>query len=207
MCSSDLNKIRLTGEDGSEKVYEKGIGAHSNSTIVYDLTDKEVDYFTAFVGVDRQMFGTVGSVTFQVFVDDEKQFDSGLMNSRDPQKYIEVNISGAKELKLVVTDGENGNGSDHASWGDAKLHYANPDHVFTQELAQAIEEAKLINKDDYTFESWNALQASITKAEELLANPKFTQVEIDQAIVSLNQATDALVAIDFEQVITIPDNY
>lgn len=205
--SISRNKIRLTGEDGSEKVYEKGIGAHSNSTIVYDLTDKEADYFTAFVGVDRQMFGTVGSVTFQVFVDGEKQFDSGLMNSRDPQKYIEVNISGAKELKLVVTDGGNGNGSDHASWGDAKLHYANPDRVFTQDLAQAIEEAKLINKDDYTSESWNALQASITKAEELLANPQATQVVIDQAIVSLNQATDALVAIDFEQVITIPDNY
>ncbi|MEO4054442.1 NPCBM/NEW2 domain-containing protein [Solibacillus sp. CAU 1738] len=201
------NPIRLTGEDGTEKTYEKGIGAHSNSTIVYDLTDKNADYFTSFVGVDRQMFGSIGSVTFQVFVDGEKQFDSGLMNSKDPQQFIEVNISGAKELKLVVTDGGNGNGSDHASWGDAKLHFANPDRVFTQDLEAAIEEAKAINAEDYTSESIAALQASIAHAEELLANSQATQVEIDQAIEALKQAQAALVAIDFDQVIAIQDNY
>lgn len=201
------NKIRLTGEDGSVKAYDKGIGAHSNSTIIYDLEDKNADYFTAFVGVDRQMFNTVGSVVFQVYVDGEKQFDSGLMNSKDPQQFIEVNISGAKELKLVVTDGGNGNGSDHASWGDAKLHFANPDRVFTQDLTQAIEEAKAINNDDYTTESWNALQAILIKAEELLTNSQATQLEIDQAVESIKQAIDALEAIDFEQVILIQDNY
>ena len=47
------------------------------------------------------------------------------MTSRDSQKYVEVDINGAKELKLVVTDGGNGNGSDHATWGDTKLHCAN----------------------------------------------------------------------------------
>lgn len=199
-------KIRLTGEDSSEKVYEKGIGAHSNSTIVYDLTDKDADYFTSFVGVDRQMFGSIGSVTFQVFVDGEKQFDSGLMNSRDPQQFIEVNTSGAKELKLVVTDGRNGNGSDHASWGDAKLHYANSDRVFTEDLDAAIKEAKGINSENYTSESMDTLLASIAQAEELLTNKQATQVEIDQSLAALKQASAALVAIDFEQVITIENN-
>ena len=47
------------------------------------------------------------------------------MNSRDPKKYVEVDINDAKELKLVVKDGGNGQGSDHASWGDTKLHFAN----------------------------------------------------------------------------------
>ncbi|MFF5995984.1 NPCBM/NEW2 domain-containing protein [Lysinibacillus sp. KU-BSD001] len=200
-------KIRLTGEDGNEKVYEKGIGTHSNSTIVYDLTNKDADYFTAVVGVDRQMFGSIGSVIFQVFVDGEKQFDSGLMASRDPQKFIEVNISGAKELKLVVTDGGNGNGSDHASWGDAKLHFANPDRVFTQDLTLAIEEAKTINTENYTTESMEALRASIVQAEALLAHPQPTQIAIDQAVEVLKQAIAALVAIDFDQVITIQDHH
>lgn len=117
--------LRLTGQGGNEVVYEKGLGTHSTSTVVYDLSDKNYDYFTSYVGVDRQMYGTVGSVVFQVYVDGVKKYDSGLMNSRDIQKYIEVDINGAKELKLVVTDGGNGNGSDHATWGDTKLHYAN----------------------------------------------------------------------------------
>ncbi|MFJ9464702.1 NPCBM/NEW2 domain-containing protein [Viridibacillus arvi] len=201
------NTLRLTGEDGSVKSYEKGIGAHSNSTIVYDLTDKDADYFTSFVGVDRQMFGSVGSVVFQVFVDGEKQFDSGLMNSRDPQKFIELNVSGAKELKLVVNDGGNGNGSDHATWGDAKLHFANAERLFTKDLEKAIEEAKEINKEDYTAESMELLNTTITRAEEVLANKKSTQQEVDEAIASLKAAKEGLVEIDLTQVITIKDKY
>lgn len=197
--------LRLTKEDGSEIAYEKGIGAHSNSTIVYDLTDKDADYFTSFVGVDRQMHGTVGSVIFQVFVDGEKQFDSGLMTSRNPQKFIDVNISGAKKLKLVVTDGGNGNGSDHATWGDAKLHFANPDSVFTQELEAIIEEAKAINAEDYTSKSMAVLQTSIAQAEAILANKQATQTNIDQALELLKQAKEALVAIDMSQIVTVPD--
>ncbi|MFJ7737184.1 NPCBM/NEW2 domain-containing protein [Lysinibacillus sp. NPDC097287] len=203
--SISAKTLRLTAEDGSEVAYEKGIGAHSNSTIVYDLTDKDADYFTSFVGVDRQMYGSVGSVIFQVFVDGEMQFDSGLMNSRDSQKFVEVNISGAKELKLVVTDGGNGNGSDHATWGDAKLHFANAASIFTQDLEAAIEEAKAINIEDYTADSVAALEASIAQAEETLANKQATQADIDQAVAMLKQAKESLVAIDLGQFITIPD--
>ncbi|MGL4774569.1 MAG: NPCBM/NEW2 domain-containing protein, partial [Clostridium sp.] len=156
--SISSNDIRLTGKNGENIVYERGIGAHSNSTIIYDLKDKNYDYFTSYVGVDRQMFGSVGSVTFEVWVDGEKKFDSGLMNSRDPQKYVEVDINGAKELKLVVTDGGNGNGSDHASFGDAKLHYANENRVdltevvtFEDEYLKAdIKKALNLNTEDIT---------------------------------------------------------
>ncbi|WP_052343642.1 NPCBM/NEW2 domain-containing protein [Bacillus massiliigorillae] len=197
--------LRLSNEDGSEVVYEKGIGAHSNSMIVYDLTDKDADYFTSYVGVDRQMYGSVGSVIFQVYVDGEKQFDSGLMNSRDPQKFIEVNISGAKELKLVVTDGGNGNGSDHATWGDTKLHFANADRVFTQNLEDIIAEAKTINAEDYTKESMDVLLASLAKAEDVLANKQSTQAEIDQATLELQQVKDNLIEIDLSKIITIKD--
>ncbi|WP_455537756.1 NPCBM/NEW2 domain-containing protein [Terrisporobacter sp.] len=122
------NPLRLTGEDNQEVTYQRGIGAHSTSTIIYDLSDKDYSYFTSYVGVDRRMFGTIGSVTFEVYVDGVKKFDSGLMNSRDKQKFVEVDITGAKELKLVVTDGGNGNGSDHATWGDTKLYFANEEN-------------------------------------------------------------------------------
>ena len=80
-----------------EVVYDKGIGTHANSTIVYDLTDKNVDLFSAFVGVDRAMYGSVGSVQFEVYVDGEKVYDSGLMNSRDSQKFVDVDLAGASK--------------------------------------------------------------------------------------------------------------
>lgn len=205
--SISARALRLTDENSREVSYERGIGSHSNSTIVYDLTDKNFDYFTSFVGVDRQMYGSVGSVIFQVYVDGEKNFDSGLMNSRDPQKRVEVDINGAKELKLVVTDGGNGNGSDHATWGDTKLHFANGDRVYTEELEQAIQEAKTLNLEGYTSESVEVFTSSLARAEEVLANQEATQSEVDTVISDLKSAKKGLIQIDLTQVITVQDSY
>lgn len=205
--SISAKALRLTDENNQVVSYERGIGAHSNSTIIYDLSDKNADYFTSYVGVDRQMYGSVGSISFEVFVDGEKKFDSGLMNSRDPQKYIEVDINGAKELKLVVTDGGNGNGSDHATWGGTKLHFANGDHLFTADLEQAIEAAKAISLESFTAESIAAFTTSLSAAESAVANPSVTQSEVDAALAALQQAIEGLVEVDLTQVITVEDKY
>ncbi|OMD74395.1 hypothetical protein BSK48_00800 [Paenibacillus odorifer] len=205
--SISANTLRLTDENNQVVSYERGIGAHSNSTIVYNLSDKNADYFTSYVGVDRQMYGSVGSVSFEVFVDGEKKFDSGVMGSRDPQKFIELDINEAKELKLVVTDGGNGNGSDHATWGGAKLHFANGDHLFTRDLAQAIAAAKAISLEGFTPESIAAFMSSLSIAETVLANSSVTQSEVDEAVAALQQATEGLVQIDLTQVITVADPY
>ena len=199
------NSLKLTNDNGSQVIYEKGIGAHSNSTIVYDLTNLDAQYFTSFVGVDRQMFNSVGSVVFQVFVDGEKQFDSGLMTSKVPQKFIEVNLAGAKELKLVVTDGGNGNGSDHATWGDAKLHFANADRLFTGDLATKLEAAEAIDVESYTEESVEALQNTIAKAKVALDDVNSTQAMVDEALIVLEAAMKGLVEINLNEIITIQD--
>src|SRR5699024_7164004 len=160
--------------------------------IIYDLTDINAGYLTSFVGVDRQMFNTPGSVEFQVFVDGEKEFDSGRMNSTDPQKFVEVNLGGAKELELVVTDGGNGNGSDHATWGDAKLYFADPGpDLDTSELNELIEEAKAFEEIKYTESTYKALQKEIDRAEKVIDAPT-DQNEIDEAIDALQKAIDDL---------------
>ncbi|WP_277584904.1 NPCBM/NEW2 domain-containing protein [Psychrobacillus antarcticus] len=205
--ATSKNSLRLTNEDGSEVVYEKGIGAHSNSTIVYDLKDKDASYFSSFVGVDRQMYNSIGSVVFQVYVDGVKQFDSGLMTSKVPQKFIEVNLAGAKELKLVVTDGGNGNGSDHATWGNAKLHYANADRVYTADLVSVLEAAEAMVIGEYTEASVRDLQTAIEKAKKVLANTNAIQIEVDEALEVLEVAKAGLIKVDLTQVITIKENY
>ena len=187
--------LRLTNENGQEVTYERGIGAHSTSTIIYDLSDKDYAYFTSYVGVDRQMFGTVASVSFEVYVDGKKKFDSGLMNSRDPQKFVEVDINDAKELKLVVTDGGNGIGSDHASWGDTKLHFANTELDFT-ELNEVIEKAEAINKEEYTTTSIKILNEAIDKAKKVIDSNEATQELIDEVTKELNDKINNLVALD-----------
>ena len=194
--SASGNQLRLTKEDGSIATYEKGIGSHANSTIVYDLTDKDYEFFSAYVGVDRAMYGTVGSVQFEVYVDGEEKFDSGIMNSRDEQRYVEVNIDSAKELKLVVKDGGNGIGSDHATWGNTKLHFARASKLNFEELNILVGKAEKINKEDYTSKSIEVLEIALDKAKEIVNSTEATQELIDEITKELNDALDNIVALN-----------
>ena len=62
--SASSNTLRLTDASGNEVSYERGIGAHANAIINYDLSDKDYAIFSAYVGVDREMYGSVGSIQF-----------------------------------------------------------------------------------------------------------------------------------------------
>ena len=200
------NTLRLTDENGEEVSFERGVGAHSTSTITYDLTDKDYVYFSSYVGVDRGMYNTVGSVSFEVYIDGEKKFDSGLMTSKEPMKYLEVDINGAKELKLVVTDGGNGNGSDHGTWGDAKLHFAKDVQGNYEELESLVNEVKDYEQDIYSEESFKVLQEALKKAEEMLADKISTQDEINLMVDELKLAISNLEEkIDLNEIITIKD--
>ncbi|VYT63202.1 DUF5011 domain-containing protein [Clostridium tertium] len=202
------NKLALTNKDGEVVYFDRGIGTHATSTIIYDLTDKDYSYFSSYVGVDRQMFGSVGSVIFQVYVDGEKKFDSGLMNSRDSMKYLEIDINGAKELKLVVTDGGNGIGSDHATWGDTKLHFANDVQGNYEELQSVVEEAKNYDKNEYTEESFKVLEDALNKANVILTDKISTQEEINSMVSEIKEAISNLEeAVDLNEVVNISDKY
>lgn len=194
--SASGNTLRLTGENGEEVSYEKGIGTHSTSTIIYDLTKGNYGYFTTFVGVDRQMYGRVGSVAFEVWLDNIKVHDTGVINSTDPKKFIEINLKDAKELKLVVTDGGNGNASDHATFGDAKLHEVNINamEVNRNKLDALIEEVTALDPNNYTEESFNNM---ITVKESVCESLKdgYNQVEIDRLLKELTEAKTNLVEI------------
>lgn len=43
------------------------------------------------------------------------------MSGRYPAKFVNVDLTGAKTLRLVVTDAGNGINNDHADWADAKF--------------------------------------------------------------------------------------
>lgn len=117
--SIDGNPLTLAS-DADPVTYDKGIGTHAHSEIVYDIAGKGYDSFEAIVGLDREANST-GTVNFQVWVDDEKVFESGVMRRDTPAKAVKVDISGKKKLKLVVTDAGDNNGNDHADWADAKF--------------------------------------------------------------------------------------
>ncbi|MDR9855490.1 NPCBM/NEW2 domain-containing protein [Paenibacillus sp. VCA1] len=115
------NPIKLLTDSGVV-TYDKGIGTHANSEIIYDIAGKGYDRFQSYVGLDQESNNNdSGSVDFQVWADGEKLFDSGTMKRDTPAKFVDVDVRGKKQLKLVVTDAGDGIGNDHGDWADAKF--------------------------------------------------------------------------------------
>jgi hypothetical protein len=100
------------------KNYRRGVGTHAPSRIVYDLGSGKYKRFQAWAGAD---YATSPTITFEVWVDGQKQWESGLMKRDDAAKRVDVDIANAKTLELVVGDGGNDLGADHADWADARL--------------------------------------------------------------------------------------
>jgi hypothetical protein len=65
--------------------------------------------------------GALGSVTFEVWTDGVKRYDSGLMTGSSATKQISLPMTGVNQLRLVVTDGGDGRAADHADWAGAQL--------------------------------------------------------------------------------------
>ncbi|WP_068605463.1 NPCBM/NEW2 domain-containing protein [Paenibacillus swuensis] len=114
--SSDGKPITL-----NDVVYAKGLGTHAASTIIYTLGG-EYDRFQSAVGVDDETYGN-GEVSFEVWLDGVRAFDSGVMNATSETQLIDVDVNGVNELKLIVTGGIAGSDWDHADWGDARIIY------------------------------------------------------------------------------------
>ena len=102
-----------------ETVYEKGLGLHAPSEAVFELPEGEYAALVADIGIPQQ--GGHGSVVFQVFVDGEQRFDSGVMSDKDAARTVNLPVTGARQLRLVVTDAGDGIACDVANWANARL--------------------------------------------------------------------------------------
>ncbi|MEV4443295.1 NPCBM/NEW2 domain-containing protein, partial [Streptomyces sp. NPDC049577] len=99
--------------------YAKGLGAHAAGEIVYYL-GRTCRSLTVDVGVDDETGGR-GSVVFQIWKDGTKAADSGPLTGTAPAERLSADLTGAVELRLVVTDAGDGNAYDHADWANPVL--------------------------------------------------------------------------------------
>ncbi|MBO0994318.1 NPCBM/NEW2 domain-containing protein [Bacillus sp. SD088] len=113
----DLNDGNPLTIDGI--TYDKGLGVHALAEVTYYIGGK-FSTFTADVGIDDEV-GDKGAVVFQVWTDGEKVYDSGKVTGADSAKKVQVDISGVNQLRLYVTDANDGRSYDHANWADAYI--------------------------------------------------------------------------------------
>ncbi|MFC9270822.1 endo-alpha-N-acetylgalactosaminidase family protein [Streptomyces zhihengii] len=113
--AGDGSPLRIGGV-----AYEKGIGAHAPSRVRYYLGGRCTS-FTARVGVDDAQ-PTRGSVRFSVLADGAEKAASPVLTAADAARPLTADVTGARYVELVVGDGGDGNGNDHADWGSARFH-------------------------------------------------------------------------------------
>ncbi|MFJ6570827.1 endo-alpha-N-acetylgalactosaminidase family protein [Streptomyces sp. NPDC091292] len=113
-----------TGDGGPLRIggvtYAKGLGTHAPAKIRYYLGGR-CSSFTAEVGVDDVQTAR-GSVQFGVVADGTEKIKSPVLKATDPAWSLSADIGGARYVDLVVGDGGDGNGNDHADWGNARFH-------------------------------------------------------------------------------------
>jgi glucose/arabinose dehydrogenase len=99
--------------------FAKGLGVHALSDVSYTLSGS-CSAFNATIGVDDEV-GSLGSVVFQVFVNGVLSFTSPVMTGASASSTVSVPLTGATQLRLLVTDAGDGPSYDHADWADARV--------------------------------------------------------------------------------------
>ncbi|QFU93794.1 NPCBM/NEW2 domain-containing protein [Amycolatopsis sp. YIM 10] len=102
--------------------YAKGIGAHAVSEVVFFL-DGRCSALTTDVGVDdeREPAQQRGSASFEIWADGRVAAASGVRTWQDPATTLSADLTGARFLRLVVTDGGDGNAYDRGDWAGPRL--------------------------------------------------------------------------------------
>jgi hypothetical protein len=111
--------LRLLTASG-EATFDRGLGTHPRTQINYPLGGK-YQRFEALVGMAPGSGGR-GRAVVRILVDGKERETPGLPNlAAGPAILVRVNISGAKELALVVDFGPAGDVQADVNWADARL--------------------------------------------------------------------------------------
>lgn len=158
--ASSGGPIALMNEDSQKVVFDKGLGAHASSVVIYNIEGKGYTSFETYVGVDyfQVAQNSAATVGFTIEVDGVKQFTSGVMTVRTPMKQVKLDVTGASTIKLIIDNGGDNINYDHADWADAKFVKPLPE-------APAIE-------DDTTFMK-TILKQAIDKADSFIESADY----------------------------------
>jgi hypothetical protein len=106
----------------NSRTYAKGLGVHADSEVDYDFASSSgYTNFRADVGVDDEV-GDKGSVIFQVWIDNAKVYDSGVMTGNTATRQVDIDITNVTaRLRLIVLGTGDGHDFDHADWANARF--------------------------------------------------------------------------------------
>lgn len=147
--------------EGNPTQFLKGISAHATSTLIYDISNYNYDYFTTYYGVDAGRGSNGNGVKFAIYTSNETEGENWdlhtlvsppVLKGNTDALFIKINIKGVKRIKLYAHN--NGNATaDHSVYADAKLikegyeeEKAPVDFIKTLEAYDEIIKSKNINE-------------------------------------------------------------
>ena len=148
--------------------------------VTYDpevLTYKEVKVNSQYVAMHSVNAGEAGTVLIAWVAPEAYEADGSVLT------LIEVIFEGVQEENTMEATGVE---------QDAEGNELPIGTVDTSALEEAIAKAEEMKEEDYTEESWAALEEAKEAAEEVLKDPTATQEEVDEAAAALEEAIAAL---------------
>lgn len=109
---------QATGALGTPRPFNKGLAIRSRTEMVYRLPPG-FNRFVATAGIDPAARAS-GSVRLSIFADDRPLLETEVVGTGQPQP-IDVEITGAKRLKILVDFGQNLDAGDWLNLCDAKI--------------------------------------------------------------------------------------
>lgn len=128
--------------------FDKGIWAHATSQVVYDVSNYDYKYFTAFIGLNTT--STKGNGVKFIISTSQNGMDWGepkveiLKKPGENATFVKVDIYNTKYLRLYADD-NGSNGNDHSVYADAKL----VNEVEESSVFKTVEEYNEIIKSQY----------------------------------------------------------
>ncbi|MBN2357919.1 MAG: NPCBM/NEW2 domain-containing protein [Deltaproteobacteria bacterium] len=103
--------------------YPRGLGMHADASIRLDLAGTSCTRLIADLGLDDEVLPlcTEGDVVFRVRVDSIEVFASGVVDSATATVQLDIDVSGASSVELIVDSADADSDCDHADWADARL--------------------------------------------------------------------------------------
>ncbi|NQZ66475.1 MAG: NPCBM/NEW2 domain-containing protein [Lentisphaeria bacterium] len=112
------NVVGLGMQFGQEKV-DHGISMFAPALMEYSL-NKQFKTLKASYGIDAVTEGK-GSIVFEIWLDQKKVWNSKVISGLDKVQKLEVDVTGGKRLRLIITDGGDGNKFDVGNWGNIEI--------------------------------------------------------------------------------------
>ncbi len=103
----------------SGKRYERGIGVHSRSKLVFELNDAYREFVTSFAIDDDS--GPSADVTVIILVDGQRRFEKTQVRRGTLFGPVRIDVTHAGRIELLVDYGDNGDLQDRFAWVEPGL--------------------------------------------------------------------------------------